>query len=383
MAGDSLKKIVIALILALGLTLSGAAAARAADLEIGAAAAILIDADSGRVLFAREAHQRLPVASLTKIMTALVTLEHYEDLRQTFTLPQDFANVGESALGLEAGETQTIEDLLYALMLRSANDAGQALALAVAGSESDFSSLMNERCLELGLTDSNWLNPHGLHQEAHLSSAYDMAYIARAAMQIPMFNTLIKTSTHTIPWAGQENDRVVTAHNRLLTLYAGADGIKTGYTAKAGNCLAGSATKNGLRLIGVVLNSEDTYGEMAALLDYGFANYEMRQLVAFGDVAARIAVENGRLDSINLVFASNLSLIMPKGEQNLPQPELLLPERLDTPIYSGEPRGEAVFSDGAGNFKRVELVAAGDIERFTLRGLLREAFLSIMRALLV
>ena len=351
-------------------------------LDIEAAASILIDADSGRVLWEQNAHSRLPVASLTKILTALVTLEQYDNLRQTFTLPDNFANVGESSLGLEAGETHTIEDLLYALMLRSANDAGQALALAVAGSESDFAQMMNQRCVELGLNNSNWTNPHGLHNDAHLSSAYDMAFITRAAMGVPMFNTLISASTHTIPWAGQEEERVVTSHNRLLTLYKGADGVKTGYTAKAGNCLVGSATKNGLRLIGVVLNSEDTYGEMTQLLDYGFDNYELRQVVAFGDVATRLPVINGRANSINAIFGSHVRLLMPKGQEDLPQPKLILPEILITPIDSQISLGAAIFDDGAGHTKSVELFPSGSMESFTLRGLVREAFLCIMRVLL-
>ena len=371
---------IIPLLLTLGLLILLAPAARALDIE--AVSAILIDADSGRILFEQNARQSLPVASLTKILTALITLEHYDDLRQTFTLPEDFVNAGESNLGLAAGESQTIEDLLYALMLHSANDAAQALALAVAGSESAFAQLMNKRCQELGLQESQWVNPHGLPNEAHYSSAYDLAFITRAAMRIPMFYTLIKTPTHTMPWAEQDDDRVFSNHNRLLTLYEGADGVKTGYTAKAGNCLVGSATREGLRLIGVVLNSEDTYGQMTALLDYGFSNYELRQLAAVGDIAARIPVLNGRADSINAIFTSNVRVLFPKSENSAPPPELVLPLSLSTPINSREPLGEAVFSDGAGNFKRVELFPAADMESFTLSGLIHEAFLSIMRVLL-
>ena len=375
-----MKHVIIILILAFFLLALAAPAALALDIE--AAAAILIDAESGRVLFAQEAHAQLPVASLTKILTALLTLEHYSNLRQTYTLPADFVNVGESNIALEAGETHTIEDLLYALMLRSANDAAQALALAVAGSESAFARLMNERCLELGLKESNWLNPHGLHNEDHYSSAYDLAFITRAAMGIPMFNTLIKAPSHTIPWPGQEEDRIVTSHNRLLDIYPGADGVKTGYTLKAGNCLVGSATRNGLRLIGVVLNSEDTCAQMGLLLDHGFANYELRQVAAFGGVAARIPVLNGRADSINAVFGGNVRLLFAKGAAAGPQPQLKLPPQLITPIDRLKPLGEAIFSDGAGNEKTVQLYPANDMESFTLRALIREAFLSIMRVMI-
>ena len=351
-------------------------------LDIEAASAILINADSGQVLFEQDAHQILPVASLTKIVTALVTLEHYNNLRQTYTLPAAFANVGESALGLMPGETLTIEDLLYALMLRSANDAGQALALAVGGSESSFAKMMNNRCIEAGLTESNWVNPHGLHDEAHLSSAYDMAYITREAMKIPMFNTLIKAPSHTIPWEGQIDDRIVTSHNRLLTNYDGADGVKTGYTSKAGNCLVGSATRHGLRLIGVVLNSEDTYTQMASLLDYGFAKYELRQVAAYGDIAARLPLKNARQDSISIYFGSTLNLLISKEQKTLPLPDIQLPEYLDTPIDSQEPVGLAVFQDSSGNIQNIQLYPTENIERFTLLGLIKAAFLQIMRVML-
>ena len=375
-----MKQLIAKVSLALCLLCFSAPAAFALDIE--ALSAILIDADSGRVLFAQDDHSRLPVASLTKILTALLTLEHCDDLRQTFTLPDDFVNVGESSIGLEAGETHTIEDMLYALMLRSANDAGQTLALAMGGSERGFALMMNQRCLELGLKDSNWINPHGLHDEAHLSSAYDMAFITRAAMQIPMFNTLISTSTHTIPRVAQEDDYVVSNHNRLLTRYEGADGVKTGYTSKSGNCLVGSATRDDLRLIGVVLNCDDTYGEMAKMLDYGFANYEMRQVAAYGDIAVRLPVVDGRADSINVLFGNNVRLLIPKGEEYLAEPEYRLPERLITPIDSNLPLGEAIFSDSAGNVKSVELFPAADMESFTLRGMVHAALQSIMRALL-
>lgn len=380
--GDRLKKL-LALLALVFCCLMILQAPRAYALEIEATSAILIDADSGRVLFEQNAHQSLPVASLTKILTALLTLEHFDDLHQTFTLPADFKNVGESSINLAPGETLTIEDLLYALMLRSANDAAQALAIAVAGSESAFADLMNQRTTELGLTESHWVNPHGLHDDAHYSSAYDLACITRTAMRIPMFNTLISTRTHTIPWAGQEDDRVVSNHNSLLTQYEGADGVKTGYTSKAGNCLVGSATRDGLRLIGVVLNCEDTYGQMKVLLDYGFDHYELRQVAAFGDTAARIPVVAGRADSVNVIYGDNVRLLLPKGEEYTLEPTLDLPERLVTPVDSQVVVGQALFSDGAGNVTKADLYPADDLESFTLWGLVRTAFTRILQVLLV
>lgn len=378
--GDSLKKIFSLLIIACCLLFFSTAAAA---LEIEATSAILIDAVSGRVLFTQDAHRRLPVASITKILTALVVLEHFPGLKQTFTLPEDFVNVGESNIWLEAGETHTIEDLLYALLLRSANDAAQALALATAGSEAGFAEMMNARCAELGLSESNWTNPHGLHNDAHLSSAYDIAMITREAAKLPAFNTIISTTSHTIPWESNEYDRVVANHNKLLSQYAGADGVKTGYTSKAGNCLVGSATRGGLRLIGVVLNSEDTYGQMAAMLDYGFENYEMRQVAAFGEVAKRIPVIDGKGDSVNALYGGNVRVLLGKNEEYLAEPTFEVPESLQTPVDSDVAVGQAVFDDGQGHLTRVELYPADDMERYTFWGVVRAAFMRILQVLLI
>lgn len=355
----------------------------AAALEIEATSAILIDAASGRVLFEQDAHRRLPMASVTKILTALIVLEHFGDLRQTFTLPEDFVNVGESTILLEAGETQTIEDLLYALLLRSANDAAQALAIATAGSETAFVEMMNQRCAELGLTESNWTNPHGLHHDAHLSSAYDIAYITRAALKIPKFNDIISTASHTVPWADNEYDRVVANHNKLLTQYAGADGVKTGYTSKAGNCLVGSATRDGLRLIGVILSSEDTYGQMAALLDYGFDHYEMRQVVSFGEIATRIPVIDGKGDSVNALYGGNVRVLVEKNISYQGEPVFEVPEALQTPVDSNVAVGAAIFDDGTGHSTRVELYPADDMERYTFWGVVRAALMRILQVLLI
>ena len=376
-----MKRILMLLMLVLCLLFFGVQAAWALDIE--AAAAILIDAGSGRVLFEQDARTRLPVASVTKILTALVVLEHFNDLQQTFTLPEDYVNVGEAGIYLEAGETHTIEDLLYALMLPSANDAAQALALATAGSEQAFAQMMNARCAALGLRDSNWTNPHGLHHNEHLTTAYDVAFITREALKIPKFNSIIVTASHTLPWPGKENDRVISGHNRLLLQYEGADGVKTGYTSKAGQCLVGSATRNGIRLIGVILNSEERYEQMAVLLDYGFDNYEMRQVISFGEVAAKLPVIDAKEDNVSILYGGNVRLFMRKGLEYQPQPIIELPASLQTPVYRDEPAGRALFDDGMGNMTVVDLYPAADMEYYTFWSVVRIAYQRILQVLLI
>ncbi len=351
-------------------------------LNVDAAAAILIDAESGQVLYAHNEHQSLPMASTTKILTAMLTLEHFSDLKQTFTLPEDFANVGESSIWLEPGETHTIEDLLYATMLRSANDAAQSLAMAVAGTEQEFAALMNARTAELGLSDSNWTNPHGLHDDEHYSSAYDLAFITREAIKNPMFNTLISADGYTMPWQDNEYDRTFFNHNNLLQQYSGADGVKTGYTNPAGSCLVGAATRNGMRLIGVVLNSEDMYTDMSAMLDFGFDNYSLQTVALFGEIATKIPVVNGQGDMINALYGNDVKILTPIDTEYLGEPSFDIPDKISTPILKDQIIGRATFDNGQGILTHIDLLAAEEMERYTFWGVVQAAFYSIMQVLL-
>ena len=243
--------------------------------EITAKSAILIDAASGRVLYEQNAHERLPQASTTKITTALIALENAK-LTDKIHIPYDFINPGESSIYLEPGEVHTLEDLMYSLLLKSANDAADAIAIGVAGSLEKFIGMMNKRVADLGLKNTHYVNTHGLHHEDHYSSAYDLAMIARETLKIKEFRNIIVTDRHTLPWAGNEYSRVVYNGNRLLGKYDGADGVKTGYTRQAGSCLVVSATRNGMQLIAVVLNCSGMYDEVPKLLDYGFKNYQLK-----------------------------------------------------------------------------------------------------------
>jgi D-alanyl-D-alanine carboxypeptidase len=240
--------------------------------EIGARAAIVVEYPSGRILFERAMHDRLAPASTTKILTAILALEH-GNVEDTVTVSPDDL-VGESSMGLESGEQQTLHNLLYGMMLPSGNDAAMAVARYL-GSQGGapgsgdpiarFSEMMNARVSQLGLTDSHFVNPHGLDAEGHYSSAYDLASLAWYAFQFPTFNEVIKTRFYDAPGHSLKNT------NEMLSRYEGADGVKTGWTDEGGLCLVTSATRNGQRLISVVLNAPHWYTDSGAILDYGFA----------------------------------------------------------------------------------------------------------------
>ena len=351
-------------------------------LTIDASAAILIDATTGRIIFQQNDHEALAPASTTKIVTALLVLENVTDLSTTVTLPDDFVNVGESSIYLEPGETQTYEDLLYALLLRSANDAAQALAIGVAGSEEAFVEMMNQRSEELGLTDSHWDNPHGLDAETHLTSAYDLAMIAKEAMKIDTFNTIIATKEHTMPWEGNDYDRVVYNHNQFLDLYEGADGVKTGYTSLAGSCLVASATRDGLRLIGVVLNATDHYTEMARLMDYGFCNYEAVDLGKAGDIVGQVKVISGRVDSVNVILGADVSVPVEINSGYEPVVAYDYPLALEAPFTNEESIGDMVYEDSLGNTFYVPLYLDSGVERYSFTTVFAEVWQAFLAAFL-
>lgn len=234
--------------------------------DVAARAVVLADVDSGQVLLEYNAQQPLPMASTTKIMTALLALEH-GNLDQVVTVPAEALAVGESSMFLQAGEQLTLRDLLYGLLMVSGNDAALTIAVHIAGSEAAFVQMMNERAVALGMTNTHFANPHGLDAPDHYASAADMYRLARAALAYPQFATVVSTPQHTVPGHSLVNK------NELLALYDGADGIKTGTTDLAGECLVGSVSRSGHRVIAVILGSTQRYDDARRLFDHYFTHY--------------------------------------------------------------------------------------------------------------
>ena len=232
---------------------------------MSAAAALLADSDSGEILWSQQPDQSRPMASITKIMTALLVLEH-SDLDELVVVSPS-ALVGEATMGLVAGEQISVEDLLWGLLLNSANDAAVALAEHVAGSEAAFVELMNQRAADLGLTGTQFANAHGLDAPNHASTARDLWRLTEVAMQSPVFRDMVATQAYTAAGHPLWNQ------NELLATYPGADGIKTGTTDLAGQCLVASVTRNGHRVLAVILGSQDRYGDAQVLLDHDAAIY--------------------------------------------------------------------------------------------------------------
>jgi serine-type D-Ala-D-Ala carboxypeptidase (penicillin-binding protein 5/6) len=238
---------------------------------ITAPAAILVDANTGTVLWAKRPHERRPIASTTKIMTGVLALEHLP-LAKVVRVNPLVTRVALNREGLRAHERVEVRKLMYGLLLFSGNDDALELAIATAGSRGAFLRLMNEKAAELGLRDTHYTSPSGVIDRGNYSSAYDLAALARYAMAIPRFRAFTRTHIAYVKWAKPTYAKTYVNKNQLLGTYRGADGVKTGWTTIAGHCLVASARRGGTRLIAVVLHSPNPYGDARRLLNFGFAN---------------------------------------------------------------------------------------------------------------
>jgi D-alanyl-D-alanine carboxypeptidase (penicillin-binding protein 5/6) len=264
---------------------------------ITAEGALLVDLDTGQVLFSQNADQRYYPASTTKIMTALLALERGH-LTDVLTAGEIVRNCDGSRIYLEPGEQETLEDLLYAMLLPSANDAALVIAESYGGSISGFVDLMNAKAEALGCTNTHFVNPNGLHDPNHYTTPHDLALIAREAMRNPVFAKIVSTRLRTMPWPAKNERRVLLNLNELLDgSYPGALGVKTGYTSKALHTLVAAAERDGLRLLSVTMRSSlsSRFTDAKAMLEYGFGNYHRTTIVERGATAGSTVIRTQRI----------------------------------------------------------------------------------------
>ena len=324
--------------------------------QIYAGAAVLIEAESGNVILSHNASSRLPMASTTKIMTALVALETASpDTRITV----DAAAVGAegSSVYLCAGEELTLEQLLYALLLESANDAALAIAIGLCGTAEAFADRMNQKAEALGLVDTHFVNPHGLDDEAHYTTAYELARLTQAALQNELFAQIVSTRRSTIPHAGNTDGRLLINHNKLLRTYPDCIGVKTGYTSRSGRCLVSAATRGGVTLIAVSLNAAGDWQLHSDMLDYGFTRYHAVLLADADTYRASLPVVGGVRESVTLTNETALSVTLPVGHGSI-RTVVEAPRFLYAPTVAGDAVATAHFycdTDGDGH---EELIAS-------------------------
>lgn len=351
------------------------------ETEITAPAAVLMDANSGKILYEKNAHDQRPCASITKVMTLTLVMEAIDSgkihLDDVVTTSAHAASMGGSDIWLEEGEQMSVDDMIKATAVASANDAAVALAEFVSGSEDDFVAAMNEKAKSLGMEDTTFLNCNGLDEEGHITSAYDVALMSRELIKHE------KIFDYTSIWIdylrGGETQIVNT--NKLLKSYNGITGLKTGTTGDAGSCISATAERNGLSLIGVVLGAAsgtDRFRDAATLLDYGFANFESRQLT-LSDELAPINVENGMQDTVEVACKDSAWLTVPKGEGEGVKESLDIPATISAPVADGDVVGSLTFTLSGEEIAAFDIVATEDVAEKSFGSIVSLLFRSMIK----
>lgn len=333
--------------LGLSLCLVGALCpvAQAAGPEVSAQSAVVLTADTGTVLFEKDGHTPRPVASTTKIMTALLALEAAQEQGDPLVdITQEMVEVEGSSMGLQAGDSISLTGLAAGMLLASGNDAANAAALYLEGSLESFAARMNQRAAALGMEDTHFVTPSGLDGEdaqglGHLSTAYDMALLARAALEDQAFRQLCSSPSLAVEFAEPVKRVTYTNHNKLLAQYQGCVGVKTGFTKEAGRCLVSAAERDGALLIAVTLNAPNDWQDHAALLDYGFSQMEPYQL-AGGDVRLTVPVVGSPEEAVSLRGSNGGEVTLPLGQGAQVERVVRVPKFLYAPVEAGEQVGE-------------------------------------------
>lgn len=347
------------LIIALAITMIfsyNVSAAKAEELTISAKSAVLIEAATGRVLYQQNAYEKMPMASTTKIMTALVAIEN-GNLNDTVVVGENASGVEGSSIWLSVGEKMSLSNMLFGLMLASGNDAAVAIAEHIGGTVGGFVDMMNRKAQEIGAYNTHFANPNGLPADDHYTTAYDLALISAYAMQNETFCQIVKTQYKTLPWEGHEWNRVVKNKNKILWNYEGGNGIKTGFTEDAGRCLAAAAQRDGMQLVSVVLSAPDMFDDCMALMDYGFENYQNSLIVSAGDNIGEVAVQHGMEDSFPVYTLQDMYYPLTSEEVEQLEKRVYIEKSVAAPVEKGQSVGHIDFWLGENKIMTVALSA--------------------------
>ena len=356
-------------------------AAIGTQLDIKAKSAILMEVNTGEILYEMNSDEQLPPASITKIMSLLLVMEaidHGEmSVEDVIAASEHACSMGGSQIWLEPGESMTVDDLLKAAVIASANDATVALGEQIAGSEEAFVAMMNARATQLGMTNTNFINATGLDAEGHKSTAHDVAIMSAELIK----HDLIKNYSTVWMDSLRDGQSELVNTNKLVRFYEGTTGLKTGTTSGAGYCLSATAERNGLELVAVIMSgdtSQDRFNGAKKLLDYGFANYAYSDIVPELDDAISIDVNGGVLPQVKIEAKNNFNLLLKKSQASGVTQKLNLPKNLSAPVKKGDVLGTVDFYSGDNQIGSVDVTAAETIDKMTLL----TAFLWILDGLL-
>ncbi|PWI56612.1 D-alanyl-D-alanine carboxypeptidase family protein [Sulfoacidibacillus thermotolerans] len=342
--------------------------------ENSAEAACLIDVNTGRILYEKNAHKRMRIASLTKIITAWIAVRSGK-LDQMVTVSANAVRQEGSSVYLAYGERQTLRNLTYAMMLRSGNDSAMAIAEFLGGSNDRFAKMMNIQVQKLGLHESHFMNPHGLDHKDHYSTAHDMAVITATALRNPVFKTIVKTKYYSIPWEGQKWDRKMKNKNKLLWMMPNADGVKTGFTKLSGRCLASSASSEGRQVAFIVLRDGNDWVDSQRLLTYGLTAFEVRDVVKLAPLHAVTKVQYGVEQTVPLQPMGHVNYVFGKNEDVHVKTRIVQLKRLSAPVKRGTIAGRVQYWFQGKEIGEVNLITTREVKPKGILGRIRDLFL--------
>ena len=354
------------------------------DLAPNAISAVLLDADSGTVLFEKNSHNKLPPASITKIMTMLLVVEAIDSgklsMKDLVRTSENAAKMGGSQIFLEVGEEMTVEEMLKGVAMASGNDASVALAEKLAGTEEAFVALMNKRAQELGMVNTNFVNSNGLPVANHYSSAHDIALVSRELMK---HETILQFTGKYQDYLRKTSEKPfwLVNTNKLVRFYPGADGIKTGYTSEAKFCLSASASREGMRVIAVIMGAPSTKvrnAEVSQMLDYAFNTYKNFVVVPENTELGVLHIERGKESKVNIVTTEPISVVLPRGTKAEDiHYELDMDETVHAPVTANQPIGKLIVYHQDSIVKEYEVVAPTSIAKSNWLDLLKRSTRSL------
>lgn len=329
-----LKKLILLAVCVFGAFCFSVGAAADTAPQVTAKSAVLMNQDTGVILYAKDENTRRPMASTTKIMTALLTLEAARANNRVVTITDAMVRVEGSSMGLLPGNRLSLKSLAAGMLTVSGNDAANSAAVAISGSVSAFADRMNRRAKELGLKDTHFVTPSGLDNEDHYTTARDLAALAAAAMKNPDFAKIAGSRQYNIEFVSPDQTRRFTNHNKLLSMYSGCTGVKTGFTKKSGRCLVSAAERNGVRLVAVTLNAPDDWNDHEKLLDYGFSQQEACPIDDSG-CSVSVPVVGGTKESVTVRGSAGGSVILSKQQAAGLKRVVSMPKFLYAPVEAG------------------------------------------------
>ncbi len=355
------------------------------NLQLESESGILIEQHSGQILFEHNSHEKLRPASVTKVMSILLIMEAIDSgtLSYTDKIPctEAAAAMGGSQIWLDVREELTVDEMLKAICVVSANDCTVAMAEYLCGSQEAFVEKMNTKAQELGMKDTSFKNCHGLDEDGHLTSAYDIALMSRE-----LLNKHPSITKYTTIWidALRDGKSQLVNTNKLVRNYEGCTGLKTGSTSVALFNLSASATRNGLSLIAVIMKAETSkirFNEARKLLDYGFSNYQYRQLATKGDTVGTVEVEKGIKKETNAILKENYGVILSKSNSNEITQNIEIFNNIHAPVHKGQKIGEVRFNNGDSDIATIDLIANEDIEKYGVISMISEIYQKWFRLL--